>query len=58
MRKCNVDCFAYKSFNSARSKCLVLTEMLCSKKKCPFYKTKEQYDKDIKMLEERRKQKE
>lgn len=35
------DCFAY-----ARCKCLALSEMVCKKKNCSFYKTKEQEEED------------
>ena len=35
------DCFGYKA-----GRCTVLTELFCTKEKCAFYKTKEQYDSD------------
>ena len=39
-------CFAYPTENfKAKSGCVALTEMICKKKgKCPFFKTKAQYD--------------
>lgn len=33
------DCFAYKNDNE----CTALIEMYCTKKKCPFYLTREEY---------------
>lgn len=36
------DCFAY-----SEKRCLALTEKLCKKRECPFYKTREQYVKGI-----------
>lgn len=36
-------CFAYHP-----KQCRVLTEMLCKKKKCPFFKTREQFIEDLK----------
>lgn len=32
------NCFGYKN-----NKCVILKEMICKHKKCPFYKTEEQY---------------
>lgn len=39
-------CFAYPTENfKSKSGCVALTEMICKKKsKCPFFKTKAQYD--------------
>ena len=39
-------CFAYPTDNfKHKSGCVALTEMMCKKKgKCPFFKTKAQYD--------------
>ena len=37
----NKDCFGYKA-----GKCTVLSEMVCVKKECSFYKTKDQYNSD------------
>ena len=39
-------CFAYPTENfKAKSGCVALTEMICKTKgKCPFFKTKAQYD--------------
>ena len=39
-------CFAYPTENfKAKSGCVVLLEMMCNTKgKCPFFKTKAQYD--------------
>ena len=37
------DCFAYKA-----KYCAVLTEMICKSRKCTFYKTKEQFDEELK----------
>ena len=36
------DCFGYKN----SSYCGALTEMVCTKRKCTFHKTKEQFIKD------------
>lgn len=36
------NCFAYHP-----KQCRVLTEMLCKKKKCPFFKTHQQYVDDL-----------
>lgn len=45
MEKINVkkDCFGY---HCAAKKCTVLTETICAKRKCSFYKTQKQYDED------------
>ena len=37
------DCFAYMS---KCKQCSVLTELVCRKRKCTFYKTREQFDAD------------
>lgn len=37
-----INCFAYGYKN-----CYVLTELVCKKKKCSFFKTKEQYNADL-----------
>lgn len=44
------NCFAYVH-RGVRPVCSVLTEMMCSYKNCPFYKTKEQYKAGITKLE-------
>ena len=47
------DCFAFKSdvdLQSSRAKftgCKILEEMLCLGRKCPFYKTQEEYEKGL-----------
>jgi hypothetical protein len=38
----NKDCFAYRS-----RRCGVLTERICNRRKCPFYKTRKQYNEDL-----------
>ena len=42
-------CFAYPTENfKSKSGCVALTEMICKKKgKCPFFKTKAQYDVEL-----------
>jgi hypothetical protein len=42
------DCFAYKN-----KKCKILKELFCSKEKCAFYKTQNQYELDRLKAEER-----
>ena len=37
------DCFAYK-----HNRCIVLTEMVCKTKRCTFYKTRKQFEDDLK----------
>ena len=43
------ECFAYPAENfKAKSGCVALTEMMCKTKgKCPFFKTKAQYDVEL-----------
>jgi hypothetical protein len=41
------DCFGYEGL-SKKTKCRVLTELMCEKSKCPFYKTWGQFDNGIK----------
>ena len=43
------NCFG---FNCSKNECRVLTELVCSKKECAFYKTHEQYVAGLKILEE------
>lgn len=43
------DCFAYQQKCKG---CSVLTEPICKKRECSFYKTREQYDSDRKKYEE------
>lgn len=38
----NKDCFAYRS-----GRCAILTERICNRRKCPFYKTRKQYNEDL-----------
>lgn len=38
----NKDCFAYRS-----NRCGILTKRICNRRKCPFYKTRKQYDEDL-----------
>ena len=40
------DCFAYNEKLVNRS-CTALRELYCAKEECKFYKTKEQYQKEI-----------
>lgn len=42
------DCFSY---NAKCGRCTVLTETVCKKRECTFYKTQEQYDNDRKKYE-------
>ena len=44
------NCFAY---NKAAKKCTVLTETVCKKKECSFYKTVQRYEEDKKKYERR-----
>ena len=39
------DCFAYMG-SRRREGCGVMKELICSKRSCSFYKTREQYEKD------------
>lgn len=47
------DCFAFKGdadLQSSSAKftgCKILEKMLCLERKCPFYKTQEEYKKDL-----------
>lgn len=41
------DCFAYKTENG-KIKCIALREMECTKGQCKFYKSREQYRKEVK----------
>ena len=43
------DCFA---FTGSRLDCRALTELVCKKTDCKFYKTKQQYLEGIKTLKE------
>ena len=43
------DCFA---FMQKCKKCSVLTDTVCKKRECTFYKTQEQYDSDRKKYDE------
>lgn len=43
------DCFA---FMKKCNKCSVMTETVCKKRECSFYKTKEQYETERKKYEE------
>lgn len=51
------DCFAYIN-RGVRPVCSVLTEMMCSYKKCPFYKTETQYKVGIMKLERKEQERE
>ena len=42
------DCFAYQE---RCKQCRVLSELVCKKRECTFYKTQEQYDSDRKIAE-------
>jgi hypothetical protein len=42
------DCFAHK----VRGYCSALTEMVCQRRGCTFYKTKEQFKEDAKRANE------
>ena len=39
------DCFGYSSINN---RCSVLTETVCKKEECRFYKTKKEFEKGLK----------
>ena len=44
--KIKMDCFGFCGHNE-EPECRILTEMLCKNKACSFYKTWEQYEKDL-----------
>lgn len=48
MMSAREDCFGY---NKERRECRALTELVCKNKECKFYKTQQQYEDGIKMLE-------
>lgn len=41
------DCFAYRCEVDGE-RCNILNEMVCKKRKCPFHKTKEQFEEGLK----------
>lgn len=41
-RSVKTDCFAYGRLND---KCIILTETVCKKEDCKFYKTKREFEK-------------
>lgn len=42
------DCFAYRTFsNNNNPACGCLKDLLCAKQECPFYKSKEQRNKNL-----------
>ncbi len=43
MAEIKTDCFGY---NKAAKKCTIMTETICRKSNCTFYKTREQAKKD------------
>ena len=43
----NSDCFAYQNEEGVE-KCKILNNIYCRYEKCPFYKTKEQFEKGAK----------
>ena len=47
------DCFGYRM-----GKCKVLTECVCEKRQCSFYKTKEQFEEDRERAEKHHRNKE
>lgn len=48
------DCRAYETNKAGEPDCGALTEMMCTYKDCPFYKTEEQYkEQQRKILENR-----
>ena len=48
MPEIKVDCFGY---NLKAGKCAIMTETICKKRECSFYKTQEQYQEDKKKYE-------
>ncbi len=49
MGRPKTSCFAYRKVNG-QSTCLALTELLCTKVNCPFYKTIPQYEAEAKKI--------
>lgn len=47
------NCFAYLTKSNGMCACSVLTDMVCECKNCSFFKTKEQYEKDIEKANKR-----
>lgn len=37
------DCFAYNRYCNKYNKCNILNELVCSERKCSFYKTQKQF---------------
>jgi hypothetical protein len=46
-------CFAYCTKSNGIATCSILKVMLCDSKKCTFFKTQEQYEKDIEKADKR-----
>ena len=49
------DCFAYQEGKVDEYACSALTKLYCRFEKCSFYKTKEQFDEDLRKAEGRKK---
>lgn len=47
------NCFAYSTKSNGICFCSVLTDMICEGRKCPFFKTQVQYEKDIEKANKR-----
>lgn len=50
LKQPKTDCFAYNGVRNKR--CSVLTEFVCMKRECTFYKTREQYEEERKKYDE------
>lgn len=42
------DCFAYRPKETCNKQCYALTELICKRKNCNFYMTKQEYNKKMK----------
>lgn len=46
----HTDCFAYNETEIQKEQCCALTERVCNKKECKFYKTWDECSKETKQL--------
>ena len=54
------DCLAFREITDKRFRCIALTELICERKRCKFYKNEATYEEGLKILknkEEERKAK-
>lgn len=45
--KTRIDCFAYRGGKNTQEYCAALDALYCKNEKCPFYKTKKEYQEGI-----------